>query len=330
MDAMKGGIMTLLVVQRVLVAAAGVLLAAQASAQSLEKGPWWPNAQWGAGDAAGGSNWITPQKVVQAAALVKSGRVLELGNVYERGMPLIGSRSYNIFIPSFPTHGPYGDNGVVFNDEYVAAEIGQVGTQFDGPGHVGQRVKMSDGTTTYVFYNGVTAEQMRSPYGLLKNGVENVKPILTRGIYIDLAGYKNTPTLPEKYAITLADVRGALAKQGVKETDIEPGDALLFNLGWWRLWPDPKVTAGAPAYASREVVDWVIARKPSMIGSDANFDGPDALVHTEITMKNGIWNLELMNFAALENEKTAKFMFVFTPLRLKGATGSPGRPIAIL
>jgi hypothetical protein len=308
----------------------GALLSGGASAQTAQQGPWWPNTQWGAGDAAGGSNWITPQKVVQATALVKSGRVLELGHVYERGMPLIGSRSYNIFIPSFPTHGPFGENGVVFNDEYVAAEIGQVGTQFDGPGHVGQRVKMSDGTTTYVFYNGVTSEQMRGPYGLLKNGVENVKPILTRGIYIDLADYQGVPTLPEKYSITLADVRGALAKQGLKESDIEPGDALLFNLGWWRLWPDPKVTSGTPAYASREVVDWVIARKPSMIGSDANFDGPDALVHTEITMKNGIWNLELMNFAALEKEKAAKFMFVFTPLRLKGATGSPGRPIAIL
>jgi kynurenine formamidase len=36
-----------------------------------------------------------------------------------------------------------------------------------------------------------------------------------------------------------------------------------------------------------------------------------------------------MNFAALEKETTYRFMFVFTPLRLKGATGSPGRPIAI-
>jgi kynurenine formamidase len=37
-----------------------------------------------------------------------------------------------------------------------------------------------------------------------------------------------------------------------------------------------------------------------------------------------------MNFAAMENGKSYRFMFVFTPLRLKGATGSPGRPIAIM
>jgi hypothetical protein len=307
----------------------GMILPAIAPAQTREKGPWWPNAQWGAADAAGGSNWITPDKVVKAVALVKSGRILELGHVYERGMPLNGSRSYNIFIPSFPTHGPILERGVVFNDEYVAAEIGQVGTQFDGPGHVGQRVKMANGTETFVFYNGVPAEEMRGPYGLLKNGVENVKPILTRGIYVDLAGYKGVATMPEKYEITLADVRGALARQGLKENDIEPGDALLFNIGWWRLWPDSKIESAPHAYAGRELIDWIIARKPSMIGSDSNFDGPEALVHTEVTMKNGIWNLENMNFAPMGQERTYKFLFVFTPLQLKGATGSPGRPIAV-
>ena len=36
------------------------------AAQTREKGPWWPNAQWGAADAAGGSNWITPDKVLKA------------------------------------------------------------------------------------------------------------------------------------------------------------------------------------------------------------------------------------------------------------------------
>jgi hypothetical protein len=308
---------------------AGMLAPATASAQTRATGPWWPNAQWGAADAAGGSNWITPDKVLKAVALVKSGRMVELGHVYERGMPLNGSRSYNIFIPSFPTHGPILERGVVFNDEFVAAEIGQVGTQFDGPGHVGQRVEMADGAEKFVFYNGVPAEEMRSPYGLLKNGVENVKPILTRGIYFDLAAFKGVETLPGDYEVTLADIRGALARQGLKESDIEPGDALLFNIGWWRLWPDSRIESAPHAHAGREVIDWIIARKPSMIGSDSNFDGPEALVHTELTMKNGIWNLENMDFAAMEKEKTYEFLFVFTPLRLKGATGSPGRPIAI-
>jgi len=311
------------------VVACALLGSSPAFAQTREKGPWWPNAQWGAGDQAGASNWITPAKVLSATSLVKTGRVLELGHMYERGMPMIGNRSYNIFIPSFPTSGPFNGGNTVFNDEYVASEIGQVGTQFDGPGHVGQKMKLADGTETIVFYNGATTEDMRDPYGLKRNGIENVKPILTRGIYIDIAAYQGVPIVAEKYVITVADVRGALARQGLKESDLEPGDALLFNLGWWRHWPKPISTSGSPAYAGAELVEWMIARQPSMIGSDANMDGPDALVHAGMTMKHGIFNLEFMNFAALEKEKTYRFMFVFTPLRLKGATGSPGRPIAV-
>ena len=58
---------------------------------------------------------------------------------------------------------------------------------------------------------------------------------------------------------------------------------------------------------------------------------PDLVVpvHQELMMKNGIFNLELMDFSTFHSEKVYKFLFVFTPLRLKGATGSPGRPIAI-
>jgi kynurenine formamidase len=298
-------------------------------AQTRSEGPWWPNALWGANDQAGASNWITPEKIIKAVALVKTGKTIELGHVYERGMPMIGQRSYNIFIPSFPTSGPFGKDSVIFNDEYVAAEIGQVGTQFDGPGHVGRQMMMGDSSTVNVFYNGFTENEMRSPYGLLKLGVENVKPIITRGILIDLADYKEINTLPEQYQITMTDIRNTLAKQGLKESDIEPGDALLFNLGWWKHWPNKKSVEGRPAYASKEVIDWIIQMKPCMIGSDANLDGPEATVHSRVTMENGIFNLESMNFSNMQNEKQYKFLFVFTPLRLKGATGSPGRPLAI-
>lgn len=299
------------------------------SAQTRDKGPWWPNVLWGANDEAGASNWITPEKIIKAVSLVKSGKTFELGHVYERGMPLTGQRSYNIFIPSFPTYPPSGLGKIVFNDEYVTAEIGQVGTQFDGPGHPGKQMTMADGSVTEVFYNGVPTAEMRGPYGLEKLGVENVKPIITKGILIDLAAYKEQNTLPENYQVTLADVRNALAKENIKESDIEPGDALLFNIGWWRIWPDKKSTAAQPAYVSDEVINWIISKKPCMIGSDASMDGPEFHLHEDLILKNGIFNLEFMNFESLQSEKQYKFLFVFTPLRLKGATGSPGRPLAI-
>ena len=135
--------------------------------------------------------------------------------------------------------------------------------------------------------------------------------------------------LASRTEITMADVFGALSKEGLKESDIEPGDALLFNTGWWTNWPSQKALDTPQPFISREVVDWIIARKPSMIGSDCTLDGPGAPVHGDITMKNGIFNLEWMNFQSLQNEKTYKFLFLCTTLRLKGATGSPSRPVAI-
>ncbi|HCQ02098.1 MAG TPA: cyclase, partial [Candidatus Latescibacteria bacterium] len=81
-------------------------------------------------------------------------------------------------------------------------EIGQVGTQFDGPGHIGTRMEMADGTEQDVFYNGFTIDEMKSPYGLLQLGIEHIKPIITRGILVDVAAYKGVDVLPSSYEVT--------------------------------------------------------------------------------------------------------------------------------
>jgi kynurenine formamidase len=300
-----------------------------AAGQTREKGPWWPHPIWGPNDQAGASNWITPAKILEAISLVKTGKVYELGHVYERGMPLLGQRSFAMFsVPGAPREG----DQLIFNEEFVSAEIGQVGTQFDGLGHVGKRMMMADGTTADVFYNGVTAREMQSRNGLVQLGIEKIKPYITRGLLIDIAGYKGLEILPNAYEVTLSDVRGALAKQGVAESQITPGDALFLNFGWSRLWNDPqRIVANwtrRPGIGP-DVVEWIVSRRVSMVGSDASADHANAAVHHELTLKNGIPNLEFMDFEALLADRVYDFMFVFAPLPLKGATGSPGRPLAI-
>jgi len=68
------------------------LCAGSALAQTREAGPWWPHPTWGPGDQAGASNWITPEKVLEAVRLVKTGKIYEIGQVYEKGMPMFGGR----------------------------------------------------------------------------------------------------------------------------------------------------------------------------------------------------------------------------------------------
>ena len=130
-----------------------VLSPPPAASQTRDEGPWWPHPIWGPSDQAGASNWITAEKILEAISLVRTGKVYELGHPYERGMPLLGQRTFAMFLAP---GSPSPNSGLLFNDEYVCTELGQVGTQFDGLGHVGRRVRMEDGSEANVFYNGVT------------------------------------------------------------------------------------------------------------------------------------------------------------------------------
>lgn len=304
-------------------------------AQGVSDEPFWPHPIWGAGDQAGGSNWITPEKVLESVQLVRSGKIYELGQVYERDMPFYGDRGYSIFIPA--AGPPAGANGIVAHEEFVCAELGQVGTQFDGPGHIGKRMTLPDGRVADVYYNGRTDAEIASPYGLLANGIENVKPIVTRGLLIDVAGYKGVDALPHSYEVRLADVRGALARQGLSEDAIRDGDALFFRYGWSKHWRDPERYNRNPPGIGLAVARWAVARHASMVGSDSwttevvpNPDPELAFpVHQELITRNGVFNLENLVFDELVADGVHEFLFVVTPLRLKGATGSPARPLAI-
>jgi kynurenine formamidase len=299
-------------------------------AQTREKGPWWPHPVWGPDDQAGASNWITPEKILESVQLVKTGEVYELGRVYEIGMPLLGDRVYSMRL----VHGfsARGDNQFIYNDDFVCAEIGQVGTQFDGLGHAGRRMKMADGSERDVYYNGFTGGEIYDPNGLKKIGVENVKPIITRGILLDIAGYKATDYLPRDYYVTLEDVLAALDKAGLSEEGIRPGDALLFRYG--ASWDETTYATG-PGFGS-EVVNWIVEKKITVVGSDnigEIFPNPDPRqiwpAHQELLTKNGIFILESMDLEQLANDQVYEFLFVLTPIRLEGGTGSPVRPLAI-
>ena len=314
-----------------------LFFATSGAAQTRESGPWWPHPLWGADDQAGASNWITPAKVLEAVGLIQEGTVYELGHVYERGMPLFGQRTYSMMIAGSPTYGPLGENRLVAHDDFLSTEIGNVGTQFDGLGHIGTRITMADGSDQDVFYNGIPIDEMKDPYGLLKLGVEHVRPIITRGVLIDVAGFKGVETLPNSYEVTVADVLGALERQGLSESDLREGDALLFRYGWARHWTEPDIYNTDPPGIGVEVARWVAARRASMVGSDTwttevvpNPD-PDLAfpVHQELLVKNGIYNLENMVLDEPTADGVYVFAFIFTPVPFKGAAGSPGRPIGI-
>jgi TAT (twin-arginine translocation) pathway signal sequence len=183
---------------------------AQPAGARLSERPWWPS-KWGAADEAGGSNHITPAKVLDAAKLIRDGKVYKIGRTYEQGMPLFGARAFTLRIPGGPTGGPFGDNKLVYHDEFLATEIGQTGTQFDGIGHIGIQLGKDGDKSQMHFYNGFTAADISDAYGLKKLGTEKLKPLFTRGHLVDIQAVKGR-MLDAGEEIMVADVRAALQR----------------------------------------------------------------------------------------------------------------------
>ena len=314
-------------------------------AQTREKGPWWPSPHGGP-DQAGNTNYITPEKIIKALRIPKTGQTYELGRIYEAEMPQYGYRPY--FLTIIPAADPAKEGVGVAQQDYFTGFIGQMGTQYDAFGHQGKVVRMADGSLKNVYYNGFTQQDLtgknRGVGGLEALGVEHVKPIVTRGILIDIAGYKGVEVLGSRYEVTLADVRGALTKQGMNESTIEPGDAILFNYGWAMYWSNPAKYNDARFFVGEnqgspgigvDVARWAVQKKASMVGADSccvTIQPPakpdDGNVHHELLF-GGVGMLENMDLRELARDRVYEFLYMNLTERIRGATGSPVRPIAI-
>jgi kynurenine formamidase len=290
---------------------------------SVAQNNWYPSP-WGAGDQRGAANRITPAKVLEAKNLIVRGQVYQLGRVYEAGMPLFGTRHFSLRIPK--AFGPMGTNQTVYHDEVVSGELGQVGTQFDGLGHIG----VGD-----LFYNGNKGSEFAQAEGLTKLGIENVGALVTRGVVIDVAALKGQAMLAGGYEITRADIEGALERQNMS---IGSGDAVFIHTGWGALWlkDNTKYTANAPGIGV-DAAQLLAERQIVLAGSDTwaveVVPNPDSTlafpVHQLLIPKNGIYIFENLATEELARDGVYEFAFFFAPLRLKGATGSPGNPLAI-
>ncbi|MGH9238917.1 MAG: cyclase family protein [Vicinamibacterales bacterium] len=290
---------------------------------SVAQDNWYPS-QWGADDQRGAANRITPAKVLEAKNLITRGQTYQMGRVYEAAMPMFGTRHFSLRIPK--VFGPTGTNEAVYHDEVVSGEIGQVGTQFDGLGHIG----IGD-----LFYNGNRGSEFAKAEGLAKLGIENVGALATRGVLIDVAAFKGQAMLAGGYEITRADVEGALKRQN---TAIRSGDAVFIHTGWGSLWvkDNAQYTANAPGIGVG-AAQYLVEREVVLVGADTwaveVVPNPDASlafpVHQLFLPRNGIYIFENLATEDLARDSAYEFAFFFAPLRLKGATGSPGNPLAI-
>jgi kynurenine formamidase len=280
-------------------------------------------SKWGAGDERGAANHMKPATVLRAAQLIKTGEAIELGHELGAGMPIQGTRQFNVHTKRTFMNQPSNRRGS--NEELLIAEIGQVGTQFDGFTH--QSIENSH-------YNCFKTEDISTRSGFTKLGIEKVGTLMTRGVLIDVAALKGVDILGDGYEITVQDLQQALQRQNVS---LQPGDAVIINTGWSRLWgkDNARYMKGNPGIGV-PAAEWLVRQDPMLVGGDSppievnpNPDPQISLpIHQIMLVVNGIYLLENLKLDELAARRVYEFALVVQPLKLRGFTGSTVAPTA--
>jgi kynurenine formamidase len=235
---------------------------------------------------------------------------------------------YFVGMPHHPSHPPFLYSLVKQHGEYVgpignssasdAIALGtHVGTHIDALCHFSCGGRL---------YGDADAAAQSYTGGLERHPIDAVPPILRRGVLLDVAGPE---PLPDDHTITAAELAAA------QRAEIRPGDVVLIRTGWARYFADPKkfiseVRGPGPGI---EGARWLSAQGVFAAGSDTvafeRVPDPSMPVHVHLLVESGIHIVECLNLDELAAAAVAEFLFVALPLKIRGATGSPVRPVAI-
>jgi len=168
----------------------------------------WTKSKWGPNDEIGAANYMTPELVVKAASLVKTGKTYALGIPVTSQTPAYPPRTFKITVvqPGQAGSPGLGPNKATYNDDILDTWVG-IGSQLDGLGHLG---------VEHVYYNGNKLADFADPNGLKKLWIEKVPPIVTRGVLLDMAAYYNTDIVKEGTAFNVKEIDEVAKKQGVE------------------------------------------------------------------------------------------------------------------
>jgi len=297
--------------------------------ETVGKSPWGPD------DEIGTLNLMSDSSRLEVLSQIKSGKTYDLSVKYFVGMPsfhALGDPGYQYWLTHTP-HGTIVDNpnglGEAMNRKvsYTGDAISMythMGTHIDALNHFGLDGKI---------WNGFTPEKHLGDKGWKKTGAETIPPIIARGVMIDVKTSKGT--LPQNYRITANDLQDALKKQRV---GLEPGDVVLIRTGQAGFYQDADHYLDNYPGISLDAVRWLVEDQGIMLlGADnLSFEAfpPErddnwVPVHTYLLAEKGVMFIEQMYLEELAEDEVYEFAFIAASLKLKGASGSPLRPLAI-
>lgn len=290
----------------------------------------WMKSKWGPGDEIGAANLITPESVLAASKLVKTGKTYNLGMIVDKNTPAFAPRSLSVTIlqPNQISTTGLGPTKTTYNDDIFMGWLG-IGSQIDGLGHIG---------VDHIYYNGHKDSDFAKADGLKKLGLEKLPPFVARGVLLDMAGYFGVEIIKEGTPYTREDIEGAAKKQGV---EIRKGDVVLFHSGWLNLLdgpkPDPKRYVSVEPGLGKTGAEYLVEKEVLAVGADTwgletvPFEKGVGVfeIHQILQPKNGIYILENMDTRELAKDEAWEFMFVLGTTRLRGAVQMIVNPTAI-
>lgn len=295
--------------------------------------------RWGPDDEIGTLNNISPEDIVNAARLIRRGKVFSLGLNFDNRGPQTGlwGNRFN------PIHtmltsgvdaiaGRQESIGIRYADDMVTMPL-QCGTQWDALGHIFFGDKM---------WNGYDAKLVDSS-GAQKNGIEKTRDKMAgRGVLLDVARFKGVESLEDGYGIGIEELEDCAKTQGV---EVCRGDFVIFRTGQMERCLKTGVWggyAGGDAPGLRfETADWIRRTDIAAICADTwgcevrpnESNEASQPWHWVVIPMIGITMGEIFYLKDLAEDcaedHVYEFFFCGPPLPITGAVGSPINPIAI-
>jgi kynurenine formamidase len=254
--------------------------------------------------------------------------------VYDLGQPLEAA------MPVSPNHPPFRSALMRRHGDSVRADGSSAANDlFTSGTHVGTHVDaLSHVSLDDHLFGGASASEAQRGGRFASHGIEQMPPLVRRGVLLDIPRLKGVDCLEPEQAVTEGDLEAAARAQGVEVRD---GDVVLVRTGWPRHWGDPAHFLGhehgVPG-PDLSAAHWISAKGAVCTGAEtvayeqilAGRGHALLPVHVHLLVEQGINIIEMLNLTELAADGVSEFTFVLAPLKIVGATGSPVRPLAVV
>jgi kynurenine formamidase len=295
--------------------------------------------RWGADDVRGTLNFLTAEKRLEGAGLVRRGVSFSLAQRFDANGPQRGWRRRTNPVHTMLDTGldaergqgfPHGIGGA---DDVVFMPL-QCSTQWDGLGHI-----FDHG----IAWNGRRAGDVVTGEGDRLTGIENVADVIAgRGVLLDVGrAFGVDGELPDGFAITPGHLDETATRHGV---EVGPGDLVLVRTGQLtRAHRDGwgEYAGGDAPGLSFNCAAWLHRTEIAAVATDTwgfevrpnEFDVAFQPLHQVAIPHIGLTIGEMWDLEALADDCAAdgsyEFFLVAAPLPVTGAVGAPVNPIAV-